>query len=91
MGFAKYHEDNLEIYDERMYYRNSSSLPSVKTSYTRTTPKIRTLLIIFLLRMEAFTNLYILTTEGFMIMSKLLDRYILLNSILLGKMQEKFD
>lgn len=40
MGFAKYHEDNLEIYDERMYYRNSSSLPSVQTSYTRTTPKI---------------------------------------------------
>lgn len=40
MGFAKYHEDNLEIYDERMYYRNASTLPIIRTNYTRTAPKI---------------------------------------------------
>ena len=39
MGFAKYHEDNLEIYDERMYYRNGSKLPSVRPRYTKTAPK----------------------------------------------------
>lgn len=41
MGFAKYHEDNLKIYDERMYYRNASELPSVQPSYARTAPKIK--------------------------------------------------
>lgn len=40
LGFAKYHEDNLAIIDERMYYRNGTSLPSAKESYTSTTPKI---------------------------------------------------
>lgn len=41
MGYAKYHEDDLEIYDDRMYYRYGSSLPSVQSSYTRTTLKIK--------------------------------------------------
>jgi len=40
MGFAKYHEDDLKIYDERMYYRNASSVSSVQTSYYRTIPRI---------------------------------------------------
>ena len=34
MGLAKYHEDNIEIYDERMYYRQSASLPCVQSNYS---------------------------------------------------------
>ena len=35
LGFAKYHEDDLKIYDERMYYRNDNSLACIQTNYVR--------------------------------------------------------
>lgn len=40
MGFAKYHEDDLKIYDERMYYRNASSSINVQPSYSKVSPRI---------------------------------------------------
>lgn len=40
MGYAKYHEDDLKIYDERMYYHSAISVPCIKESnYTRIVPK----------------------------------------------------
>ena len=33
MGFAKYHEDNIKLYDERMYYRNENSYSNVQSIY----------------------------------------------------------
>lgn len=35
MGFAKYHEDDLGIFYERMYYRQGTALSSVLPAYTR--------------------------------------------------------
>ncbi len=34
MGFAKYHEDNLKICDERMYYRSGSYVPCIQSHYS---------------------------------------------------------
>ena len=34
MGFAKYHEDNIKLYEERMYYKTAPTfLPSVSKAY----------------------------------------------------------
>lgn len=39
MGFAKYHEDNLHIIEERMYYKNApDTLSVVRSSYTPKQP-----------------------------------------------------
>lgn len=35
MGFAKYHEDDLRIYDDRMYFHNALRNPNIQSGYTR--------------------------------------------------------
>ena len=64
MGFAKYHEDNLEIYDERMYYRNESELLSVRPNYTRIATKI------------VFKVFCPFCNNGFMTRKKLIDHIV---------------
>ena len=33
MGFAKYHEDDIKLYDDRMYYLNGSGVSDIQKSY----------------------------------------------------------